>query len=209
MYTVSVGGPTQHRWGQTFTHRNLLVVIELANDEHVSEIGHEILLTIQDRYDELQPKTLPQIELLIKTLDLPSNSTIVLGCIVGDILYVTGRGQGTVYLYRNNQWAPVFVNYQSISGPLDTDDRIFLCTPALIRSISEETLAELAQPEELNDIEEDIAALLHQSDYADGAACLIVQHSPLETGGTYQSPITSEEVVPSTPEHQEKPLFGN
>ena len=201
MQTVSAVGPTLSRWGQTLAHNNLLVVIELPYQEHISEIGHGILQTIQDRYDELQPTTLPQIELLVKTLDLPEDSALVLGCVVGDVLYLTGRGNGTVYLYRNNRWAPIFVSDQSISGPLDTHDRVFLCTPALIRSISEETLAELAQPEELNDIKEDIAALLHQSDYADGAACLIVQHSPLETVAIYDSI--------SVPPDEKKPRFGS
>ncbi|MBI4136448.1 hypothetical protein HY469_00140 [Candidatus Roizmanbacteria bacterium] len=196
MHTVSVVGPTQNRWGQTLIHHSLLAVIEVPHEEQISEIGHEILQKIQDQYDELQPTTLPQFELLVNTLELPPQSSIVIACVVHDTLYVTGRGGGTVYVYRNNQWAPIFVNDQSISGPLVLHDRILLCTPALIRAISEEALAELVQPEELYDIEEDIAALLHQSDYADGAACLIIQHDPLPVVAAQTTAAPQQEQIP-------------
>ena len=202
MKTISVIGPTTTRWGQTVVHDNLYAVLELPHTENVAETGHQIIESLTQRYDETPPTTASALAQLLSPLALPEDASLTVAAIANDTIHLAGQGNGKAFLYRGSTWAPIFEKNQPISGPLQKHDRVFLCTPSLLRAISENQLAQFAQPEELNDIEEDIAAQLHQSDQSDGAACFILENTtlpekPIPSSPTAPSPRTLEKKRPN------------
>ncbi|MBI4130470.1 hypothetical protein HY468_04090 [Candidatus Roizmanbacteria bacterium] len=194
--TAAIVGPPNHRWGQTFIHSHLFVVIEIDHHEQAATVGHDLINTIEERYQTSSDISLATVKQLILDLPLPAQTSLLVGVLHKNILYVTGHGEGNVFILRNDTFGAIFSGNGAVSGRLEQNDTAFFCSPTFT-TLSEKLLKqESTAYSQFEELEEILARNLHQLDAASGAACLIVRYEavPESHEASHASLITSPSV---------------
>src|SRR5581483_1573560 len=104
------GSPTATAWAQVdvFSSMYLLIVLEKDDEEsenNLAATGKSLFLTVEDRYQKMETKTLSTFKGLLVDLDIPSDIrlvSLVAGMIDGEALYIGAKG-GEVYLKRKGE----------------------------------------------------------------------------------------------------------
>lgn len=203
--TISVVGSTNHRWGQTFVHEPYFIVIEIETEERAFETGHAIMEQLTERLSSTDDVSLQTLKDIIRSLDMPPSAALAIVAPQEDVLYVASRGGARVFIRREERWGMILNEDGYASGPLEHADLICLCTPSFLVNIPAEKIRETVMDNQYVELEDDLAALLHDHDDTAGAACLIItqkqKEEPFSTTDETES-VSKEPPAPTVaPEH--------
>lgn len=227
-----VSNPTQSAWSQAYNAGKLFAVISLNTDvaegeskeETLSEIGKEILSTLEQEFFTLEVKDLDSIKqaisITIQKIPPEFRPSLVITYIAGSVLYIFIYGKGKVTLKRGSKIGDVLEgdtegSIKSASGFLQNEDVIILQTDQFSGIIPRATLVSSFDHQSPSEISEMLAPHIHEREEG-GASALILEFSengvippaieeqakdteetPLEIGGSEEMAQPTEDVEPS------------
>ena len=228
-----VSNPTQSSWSQAYSAGKLFAVISLNTDvaegeskeEALSEIGKEILSTLEQEFFTLEVKDLDSIKqaisITIQKIPPEFRPSLVIIYIAGSVLYIFIYGKGKVTLKRGSKIGDVLEgdtegSIKSASGFLQNEDVIILQTDQFSGIIPRATLVSSFDHQPPSEIAEMLAPHIHEREEG-GASALILEFSengvipqaaeeqaegaeetPLEIGGSEDLAQPKEDLEPST-----------
>lgn len=181
-HSVSVLGPVGTRWGHTYAENGIFIAIEIGSPLESPEQGSMLLEHIVSLCHEYPISTLARVKNIVTGLSLPPSTTIILAVAVENVLYISSRGTGSIYLLRDGQLACILQGSQTRSGPFQEKDTFVICSPSFSQSFSNSQLTQaLHAAPTLIDLEDYISSQLFKSPMAQGASCLIVRYEQVSS----------------------------
>lgn len=184
-FSQIVATPTQSGWSQVYNAGKLFSVLSLTKEnanesETLGILGKEIFKTLEEEYFTLEEKSFESIR---KAVDLTSkkipqevDSTFIVISIVGNILYVFGKGTGKTILKREEKIGTILnLNNSEITGAsgfLENEDLIIVGTKEFLNIINEDSLKSSLDNQSPNDIAENLSPKIHEKE--EGAASSII-----------------------------------
>lgn len=105
----------------------------------------------------------------------PSVVTCILLVPVGSVVYIVSRGNGAVYLKREEQISCLVTDNGEISGEVKVGDSLLLASSGFATAFSAEELASLFDHQTPTDVAEKLTLLFHERTHGVGGAALIFQ----------------------------------
>lgn len=181
-----VATPTQNAWSQTYNAGKLFAVLALNNpeepskDDFLSLIGKEVFNKLEEEFFTLEKKDFSSIKesiaIACKKIPKEVNYTIIVTCIHKDAIYGFVRGEGNIFLKRNDDNIVLLNNTSEItgvSGMLNSNDAIILATNEFKNIIVKEELILVIANLSPNDIAEILAPRIHKNSNGQASALII------------------------------------
>lgn len=181
---------TESAWSQAYSTLNFYVAISVTikepGEKPVALVGKELLEKLQREYFSLDDKNIESIktavENTVSSVDESVSYDLVLVTNNEDTLFIVIAGGGTVFIKRNNKLGvvakgqPEIVN--SFSGPLHHNDIVLVQTEAFANKFPPTVLNKSLETDNISEISESIAPLLHEETTGGEAAVLLQFISP-------------------------------
>ena len=197
-----VGQVTDERWGQVLQTPHAYAVVEMyAPDGVARQRGIRVLTELTKVFDT-PPVSLSELlgvaDLFLHDEDIVS---LLLLVPVGATLYIVSRGQGRVYLKRNEKLAVLLDGENALSGMVKPGDVVIAATSGFIHALTSEEIIGVFDHLSPVEVAEKLTMKLHEKEGGDGGAALIIQVQP-EVEEEKKEPVIIEEMPPRlTPRH--------
>ncbi len=177
----SVVGPTSvTHWAQILQLPNAYGVVEVAfADGAARAAGIHILSSLSQQLTD-SPVSLKALSRVVGDAMGDGVRTIVVAVPVGNILYIALRGEGHVYLRRGQEFAVLLSGSGEISGEVKTGDTLLLTSAEFSKTLHQEELTGVFDHLPPSDVAERLTLLLHEKEYGEGSAALILQINDLD-----------------------------
>jgi hypothetical protein len=187
-FSKVVATPTQTAWSQAYSAGSLFGALSLQTDpalqtnvENLSNVGKDLISTLESEFFPLENKDLDSIKQAIATTISKIGVGIIPSFVIcylnENVLYLYAAGGGKAVLKRGEKIGSVLEgvdqeNIKSASGYVQNGDVIVLQTKQFQRIIASPTLATSLEKSTPDDIAEDIAPHVH--DKAEGGASAVI-----------------------------------
>jgi len=222
-----IGSPSASSWSQYWEIEpdgtplgHLFGLINLcppSDQPELPQLGRQIINQINDLY--YQSPSLPPAQQLLKVINtiaseypLPSSGlSIYLSVIVGSHVFLAQYHSGHILLARQSRISILTqTSQQIISGPVETNDILFLSTQGFIDQISLEKIKTILVDPKIQNIEENLLSSLFSLPDQSGSAAVLIQVNPDDSDTPLPSPVLPELPAPSAPTFNpksSKPFF--
>lgn len=167
-----VSNATDTAWAQAYTTLNVYITLSIEKPESkspVTPLGKELLEKLQREFFALDEKTLDNIKKAVsnatKSIESDYKYSIIVGAIVGEILYIIIASEGRVIIKRGDKVGVVATGAEGelhgFSGKLKHDDIILLETGDFAKKIPLDGLSEQLASNDVLQIAETITPLIH------------------------------------------------
>ena len=171
--------PSPSGWSQVYSAGKLFASLSLEKMEdseekdYLSVLGKEVLSTLEQEFFILETKDLHSIRdaVIATAKKVPDDVSVslVVGSVVGDILYAYVVGNGRADIKRDGKLGTILEaksqkndSVKEISGFLQDKDIVVLQSAAFSETISESTLLEMLENSTIEDAAENLAPLVHE-----------------------------------------------
>lgn len=167
-----VPNPTDTTWSQAYTTLNVYMVVSLERSDSTTPVtnhGKELLEKLQREFFALDEKNLDNIKRAVANalhhVGEGYEYSVIVGAIVGDILYIVIASEGQVIIKRKGKIGIVATGVKNelhgFSGKLTHDDIILLETGDFNKKIPASNISEQLVSNDVLQIAEDITPLIH------------------------------------------------
>jgi hypothetical protein len=200
-FSKVVATPTQTAWAQAYSAGSLFGALSLQTDpllqtntENLSNVGKDLISTLESEFFPLENKDLDSIKQAITTTISKIGVGIIPSFIIcylnENVLYLFAAGGGKAVLKRGEKVGSVLEgvdleNIKSASGYVQSGDVIVLQTKQFQRIIASPTLATALEKSTPDEIAEEIAPHVH--DKTEGGASAVIL--------SYQEGVINEAIV--------------
>ena len=180
-----------------------LINLNLDSDsQEINNIGHDIIFEINQNYfsSDISLSILSSLEKTLSSVTTNplfnfSKLTIILAVVLDSRLYFCIFGNGKIIVNRQKQISLILSGNEgkisTISGPLQSEDKVLLCTDSFYQQISWKRIKEILSDENIQSIEENfISSIYSLNDKTTIAGTLIQVHD-------FISPLPSDIPPPS------------
>ena len=179
-----VPNSTDTAWAQAYTTLNVYITLSIEREDSktpVTTYGKDLLEKLQREFFALDEKTLENIKKAVgnvsSTIEEGYSYSIIVGAIVGDILYIVIASEGQVVIKRGEKIGTIATGVENelhgFSGKLLHDDIIVLETGGFSKKLPLEALSEHITSTDVLQIAENITPLIHgESKGTEGAIIL-------------------------------------
>lgn len=179
-----VPNATDITWAQAYTTLNVYVTVSLENthpSNSVASQGKDVLEKIQREFFALDEKSLENIkkaiENVVKTIEEEQEYSIIVGAIVGDILYIVIASSGIVVLKRGERVGIIASGNKNelvgFSGKLEHDDIVSFETGDFNKKIPLSIMQEYLSANDVSQISENLTPLVHEGSKGTEAAIIL------------------------------------
>lgn len=194
-----VATPKISSWSQAYNAGRLFAVLSLeketAQEEELSLLGKQIIENLEAEFFSLEEKNLETVKgALEKSLEaLPDDvlTSLAVGTIVKNILYVYAKGHGKVFIKRQDNLGVILEAGDELSvssGFLEDKDIVILETLQFANIVTKETLTKSIDSQPVTEIAETLAPLVHEKE-AGGASSLIFEYMSEEPEEVLVQPV--------------------
>ena len=174
-----VPNSTETTWAQAYTTLNVYITLSIE-ESNVTTHGKELLEKLQREFFALDDKSLENIKKAVgnvtKTITEEHSYSMIVGAIVGDILYIVIGSSGQVVIKRNDSSGVIATGVigelHGFSGKLQHDDVIVFETGDFAEKLPLTELSEYLNSTDVAQIAENITPLVHEG--AKGTECAII-----------------------------------
>ncbi len=167
-----VPNSTDTAWAQAYTTLNVYITLSIEKEDSktpVTTYGKELLEKLQREFFALDEKTLDNIKKAVgnvsTTIEEGYSYSILVGAIVGDVLYIVIASEGQVLIKRGDRIGVIATGVENelhgFSGKLKHDDVVVLETGGFAKKLPLENLSEHLTTTDVSQIAEDITPLIH------------------------------------------------
>ena len=184
-----VPNPTDTTWAQAYTTLNVYITLSIENQTGKASVttqGKELLEKLQREFFALDDKSLENIKKAVgnvtKTIDERYHYSMLVGAIVGDILYIVIGSMGQVTIRRGSSSGIIATGIENelhgFSGKLQHDDIIVFETGDFAKKLPLSELSEYLSASDVLQIAENITPMVHEGSKGSEAA-IIIQYKDL------------------------------
>jgi hypothetical protein len=190
----SVVGPTSvTHWAQILQLPTAYGVVEVAYaDGAARAAGIHILSSLSQQLTD-GPVSLKALSRIVEDAAGEGVRTILVAVPVGNILYIALRGAGDVYLKRGDEFAQLLAGAGEISGEVKIGDTLLLTSAEFSKALHQDEFTKVFDHLPPGEVAERLTLLLHEKEYGEGSAALILQINDLLDVGI---PDTKAQVIP-------------
>jgi DNA-binding beta-propeller fold protein YncE len=176
----SVVGPISvTHWAQTLQLPTAYGVVEVAYpDGGARAAGIHILRTLSQQLAD-GPVSLKALSRIVADTMGDGVRTILIVVPVGNILYIVLRGTGDVYCKRGGEFARLLSGAGEVSGEVKIGDTLLLTSAEFSKAIRQNELTQIFDHLPPAQVAERLTLLLHEKEYGEGSAALILQINDL------------------------------
>ncbi len=178
-----VPNSTDSTWAQAYTTLNVYITLSIESNHAKASVtthGKELLEKLQREFFALDDKSLENIKKAVgnvtKTIEPDCNYSMIVGAIVGDVLYIVIGSTGQVVIKRNDSSGVIATGVEGelhgFSGKLKHDDVIVFETGDFAKKLPLTDLSEYLDSSDVAQIAENITPIIHES--AKGTECAII-----------------------------------
>lgn len=170
----SVVAPTDtYHWGQVLILPTAYAAIEIHDESgNAQHIGLTQLKKLSDHLND-SVVSLQNVEAIAKDITHPCMASLVIIVPVGTIVYLVLVGSGVVILKREERLATLLDEAGSVSGELQSGDRLLLATKRFVETVGKEELAGIFDHDDTSTIAEKLSMRLAQDPAAVGSAGVV------------------------------------
>lgn len=208
-----VPNATDTTWAQAYTTLNVYITLSIEKEDSktpVTTYGKELLEKLQREFFALDDKSLENIKKAVGNVSTHIDDgyaySIIVGAIVGDILYIVIASTGQVVIKRKDKVGVIATGVEGelhgFSGKLVHDDIIVLETGDFTKKIPLSSLSEYLSSTDVSQIAENITPLVHEGSKGTEGA-IILQYKDMRAGKEsvemepFESDIETKEVSKS------------
>lgn len=176
----SVVGPTSvTHWAQILQLPTAYGVVEVAYPDGAARAaGIHILSTLSQKLTNATV-SLKELSRIVGDAVKDGVRTILVAVPVGNILYIVLRGAGDVYLKRGREFSQLLSGAGEISGEVKIGDTLLLTSAEFSKAIRQDELTQVFDHLPPAEVAERLTLLLHEKEYGEGSAALILQINDL------------------------------
>jgi len=195
----SVVGPTSvTHWAQILQLPTAYGVVEVAYPDGAARAaGIHILSSLSQQLTD-GPVSLKALSRIVEDAVGDGVRTILVAVPVGNILYIVLRGNGDVYCKRGREFARLLHGTGEISGEVKIGDTLLLTSAEFSKAIHQDELTQVFDHLPPAEVAERLTLLLHEKEYGEGSAALILQINDLYD---LEIPDTTVRVTPVSRRH--------
>jgi hypothetical protein len=203
-----VPNATETTWTQAYTTLNVYITLSIEREGGKGSVipyGKELLEKLQREFFALDDKSLENIKKAVgnvsQNIEDGYSYSILVGAIVGDVLYIVIASQGQVIIKRQGKIGVIATGIENelhgFSGKLQHDDIVVFETGDFSKKIPLENISEYLSSTDVSQIAENITPLVHESSKGTEGA-IILQYKDLS--GIGHSPHHNDFVLEEEPE---------
>ena len=170
-----VGLATDTRWGQVLQTPHAYGAVEIHSADGIARTKGIQLLTKLTRIFDTPPVSLAALVDIADTLIHDDVVSLVLLVPVGTTLYLVSRGEGCVYLRREEKLAKLLDGEGSLSGSVQPGDTVIAATEGFVHSLSHEEIIGVFDHLSPIEVAEKFTMKLHEHERGVGGAALIFE----------------------------------
>ncbi len=190
----SVVGPTSvTHWAQILQLPAAYGVVEVAYPDGAARAAGIHILSVLSRQLTDGPVSLKALSRIVEDAMKDGVRTILVAIPVGNILYIVLRGNGDVYLKRGHEFAKLLHGAGEISGEVKIDDTLLLTSAEFSKALDQDEITQVFDNLPPAEVAERLTLLLHEKEYGDGSAALILQ---IKDTYDLEIPDTTVQVIP-------------
>jgi hypothetical protein len=176
----SVVGPTSvTHWAQTLQLPTAYGIVEVAYaDGAARAAGIHILSTLSQQLAD-GVVSLKVLSRIVSEAMKDGVRTILVVVPVGNVLYIALRGEGDVYCKRGGEFARLLHGPGEISGEVKIGDTLLLTSSEFSKALHQDELTQVFDHLPPAEVAERLTLLLHEKEYGEGSAALILQINDL------------------------------
>lgn len=133
-YSLFLGKTSETVFSGFVTENNLFLIVEIEGG--TNESGAHFLSLIKEQMQRAAVSSLAQFESLItssiKKANLSLGVSVAASYVHNDIAYLMTLGEGTIFLKRETEFAPIIHGNSNASGPVVKDDLYVLATKRFV-----------------------------------------------------------------------------
>ncbi|MCX6791488.1 MAG: hypothetical protein NT149_00430 [Candidatus Gottesmanbacteria bacterium] len=176
----SVVGPTSvTHWAQILQLPTAYGVVEVAYPDGAARAAGIHILSILSQQLTDGPVSLKALSRIAGDAMKDGVRTILVAVPVGNILYIVLRGAGDVYLKRGGEFARLLSGAGEISGEVKIGDTLLLTSAEFSKALHQDELTQVFDHLPPAEVAERLTLLLHEREYGEGSAALILQINDL------------------------------
>lgn len=163
-------------WGECFSEKDVFIVLEVSGSEEKAalDVGKKILSEVLTKIGTLKERNLHAVQQIVREVqESPAVSSLIIGVLSDDVLYLASRGQAEVLIGRGGKIAKVLSNDDSGSGKVAVSDRLLFSSKTFCEGMPFEKRRELLSTQDVEKLKEEGAPLLFQHPETHGAVALI------------------------------------
>lgn len=179
-----VPNSTDTAWAQAYTTLNVYITLSIEKTESkapVTTYGKDLLEKLQREFFALDEKTLDNIKNAVGNVSTKIEEdykySMLVGAIVGDILYIVIASTGQVIIKRGTNLGIIATGIESelhgFSGKLKHDDIVILETGDFSKKLSLDHLSEQLTTTDVTQIAENITPLIHDGSKGTESAIIL------------------------------------
>ncbi len=211
-----VPNATDTSWAQAYTTLNVYMALSIEKPESKSPVtpfGKELLEKLQREFFALDEKTLDNIKKAVsnatKSIEGEYKYSIIIGAIVGEILYIVIASEGRVVIKRGDKVGVVATGIEGelhgFSGKLRHDDIILLETGDFAKKMPLDGLTEQLASNDVLQIAETITPLIHgDSKGTEGAIILQFKSMDVKEDKVIEDPTMEDSLEMASDEKDEQ-----
>lgn len=170
-------------WSTVFSENGLFLLLEIAGDSAnpAAKLGKETLDTILTKFTNYRQKNLKTLEELLSNFkDNKNITTLIIGLLEDDNLYLGNIGKGTVFLKRADRLGKILTNSETSFGKGQIGDKILFYSDTFADLFGEEKRQQILSVDDSSEAQEKIASLIFGDTKTEGVAILVVYISEKE-----------------------------
>ena len=176
----SVVGPTSvTHWAQILQLPTAYGVVEVAYADGAARAAGIHILSILSQQLTDGPVSLKALFRIVADAMKDGVRTILVAVPVGNILYIVLRGVGDVYLKRGDEFARLLTGAGEISGEVKIGDTLLLTSAEFSKALHQDEFTQVFDHLPPSEVAERLTLLLHEKEYGEGSAALILQINDL------------------------------
>ena len=176
----SVVGPTSiTHWAQTLQLPAAYGVVEVTYPDGAARAAGIHILSSLSRQLTDGPVSLEALTRIVGDATKDGVCTILVAVPVGNILYIVLRGLGDVYLRRGREFARLLHGPGEISGEVKIGDTLLLTSAEFSKALHQDEITQVFDHLPPAEVAERLTLLLHEKEYGEGSAALILQINDL------------------------------
>jgi len=179
-----VPNPTDTTWAQAYTTLNVYITLSIEDKigkTNVKTHGKELLEKLQREFFALDDKSLENIKNAVgnvtKNISEEYNYSMIVGAIVGDVLYIVIGSSGQVAIKRNDSSGVIATGVEGelhgFSGKLQHDDVVVFETGDFAKKLPLSDLSEYLASSDVAQIAENITPMIHEGSKGTESAIII------------------------------------
>lgn len=201
-----VGTPKEGRDSWVVVEDDLFLALEITADPSfpVASKGKEMIEKITSGFQTLPEKNLAFLKKLLETINYPQEIKValILGVKADRVFYVLCHGGGRVLVKRGRNFGLILAESGSASGAIQNGDILVFALPRFNEQVALEEIKTCFDHLTVNEIAENLTALIHRSDDTSGMAALLLEFEseerPREAVGTEETIVRPKK----------RPVFG-